>query len=154
MRASSSSSFRIAPVTLTGLPDVERPARVAPPHRSPNRKLRNCMVLEYDDAGKVWHDVLKRADRGGVALPLNPRSRPVGQERVRFDAVGPSKTPSNRWDDPVLVGLLLCLAPPIGILALWSSTAIPHSGKVAVTAFAGLCVAAVTTVAVALCLAN
>lgn len=147
MRATSSSSFRIAPVTLTGLPDVERPARVAPPHRAPNRKLRNCMVLEYDDAGKVWRDVLKRSDRPGLPLPLTPRSRPPSPERTRAAA-------ESRWDDPVLVGLLLCLAPPIGILALWSSTKIPHSGKVAVTAFAGLCVAAVTTVAVALCVAR
>ncbi len=114
------------------------------------------MVLEYDDAGKVWHDVLKRADRGGVALPLTPRARPVAgpQERVRTGGLRTNESARNRWDDPVLVGLLLCLAPPIGILALWSSTTIPHSGKVAVTAFAGLCVAAVTTVAVALCLAH
>ena len=51
------------------------------------------------------------------------------------------------WDDPITVGALLVVVPPMGLAALWSSRHFSREGRLALTLMMGLMMTLVTALA-------
>jgi hypothetical protein len=133
-------------VPITGLP----PHRAAFAHsneqlqgrdelRTPLR-LRRCMMLQYDPVERKWRDILHQT-----------RRRTPVAERVEQKVAAPVVRVANTDTTihPVILGLCLTLCPPLGVTLAWTSTTLPHEGKVALTFFGGF-VLTITTVVAAL----
>jgi hypothetical protein len=76
-----------------------------------------------------------------ASRPAPPRQRDAARREPR----------APWWDEPIVVGALLFLAPPIGLAALWASRHYGRDARWAMTAVTGLAlcfVAAVAMVAV------
>jgi hypothetical protein len=54
------------------------------------------------------------------------------------------------WDDPIAIGGLLVVVPPVGLAALWASRCFSREGRLAITAMMGLMLSLLTALAVAL----
>lgn len=80
------------------------------------------------------------------AVPQHAWARPVRRE-------GAAAIPARAWwEDPVVVGSLLLLAPPVGLAALWSSRRYGSEARTALTIMTGLMMCLLTAVAIALML--
>lgn len=118
-----------------------------PPHL---RRLNKCMFLEYDEREHRWRDALNRTGaRPAPMVALKPRREP---ERGERDGRQPSLLPPlpmapPMWENPVVVGLLLAICPPVGVTLAWSARSIPHSGRVALTMFGAFVMLTATLVA-------
>ncbi len=53
------------------------------------------------------------------------------------------------WDDPIMVGSLLVVLPPLGLTALWASRCFSREARVAITAMMGLLFSLFTAVVIA-----
>lgn len=137
------------------VPDFARPSMRTPVARSAReaspalRRLNKCMFLEYDEREHRWRDALNRTGRvERAAAPRKPR-----READRVAVAGPDvalpalpiRPPI--WENPLMVGLLLAICPPVGVTLAWSARSIPHSGRVALTMFGAFVMLTATLVA-------
>lgn len=107
------------------------------------RRLNKCMFLEYDENEGRWRDALSKTGRGERApMQLTPRREP---ERVRSAPLPPLPMVSA-WENPLVVGLLLAVCPPVGVTLAWSARTIPQAGRVALTVFGAFVMLVATAV--------
>ena len=64
-------------------------------------------------------------------------------------AAAAGKTPRAWWEDPIALGSLLILAPPIGLAAVWSSKRYSSDARWALTVMTGLAMCLMTAVVIA-----
>ena len=125
-----------------GRAPVARPSRDSSP--ASLRRLNKCMFLEYDEREHRWRDALNRTGRVPAApVALKPRREPEG----RRDSMPPLPMTPPVWENPLVVGLLLAVCPPLGVTLAWSARSIPHSGRVALTMFGAFVMLTATLVA-------
>jgi hypothetical protein len=68
-------------------------------------------------------------------------------QRAAMAAVG--KTPQAWWEDPVALGSLLILVPPVGLAAVWSSKRYSSDARWALTVMTALTMCLMTAVVIA-----
>jgi hypothetical protein len=93
------------------------------------RRLRRCMMLEYDPAKKRWRDMLRRTPSAGVH-GVHALHAPQRSPDTQTQGAG-SAYPVN----PMVLGLCLAFCPPLGVSLAWMSPALPREGKIALTLF-------------------
>ena len=71
------------------------------------------------------------------------------QEAQRAAMAAATKTPAPWWDDPVALGSLLILVPPIGLAAVWSSKRYSSDARWALTVMTALTMCLMTAVVIA-----
>ncbi|NOU30549.1 MAG: hypothetical protein HOO96_21835, partial [Polyangiaceae bacterium] len=64
------------------------------------------------------------------------------QEQPGLQASAPSP-----YDNPLWVGLLLAICPPLGVTLAWTSRTIPPQGKIALTVFGAFVMLVATGIA-------
>ena len=125
------------------------------------RRLNKCMFLEYDESQQRWRDALNRTGRQNAAVALRPRRElearqpadPVYPvlprvEARREHALQAAQLPLiPLWENPLVIGLLLAVCPPIGVTLAWSARSVPHAGRVALTMFGAFVMLTATLVA-------
>lgn len=136
---------------------AQAPRAIARDTREPTpaalRRLNKCMFLEYDERENRWRDALNRTGRQpSPQVALKPR-----REEARHAAQHPASAAREPlpalpmgpplWENPVVVGLLLAVCPPVGVTLAWSARSIPHSGRVALTMFGGFVMLTATLIA-------
>lgn len=124
------------------------------------RRLNRCMMIQYDAEQHKWKDALRRTPskglrhvdmKGGVAkggARLHGRiALPPGVAMASPSSDAPLLShpnhaaqlpPMTLAENPLFIGLMLMLAPPVGVTLAWTSTRLGNSGKIALTAFGGL----------------
>lgn len=96
-----------------------------------------------------------------VVAPVYPPERRRPERDVRMmPAVDPAlvrrvvreqmvaEAAPSRWESPVGLGLLLLLAPPVGLAVLWSSRRYSNDARWALTVMTGLMLCLVTTIVI------
>lgn len=70
--------------------------------------------------------------------------------RPSYESLAPSQTPRAWYEDPIALGTLLIMVPPIGLAAVWTSKRYSNDARWALTVMTGLtmCLAAAVLVAV------
>jgi hypothetical protein len=132
------------------------PADVSPSlFRLSQRRLNRCMMLEYDVEQQRWKDALRRTPSRGVAAQARREDRrreprvvaALAREAGFQEELGvPSSAPSA-YDNPLWVGLLLAICPPLGVTLAWTSRTIPPQGKIALTVFGAFVMLVATGIA-------
>ena len=64
-------------------------------------------------------------------------------------AAGKGPTRSAWWEDPVALGSLLILVPPVGLAAVWSSKRYSSDARWALTIMTGLTMCLMTAITIA-----
>ncbi|MDB4943538.1 MAG: hypothetical protein JWP97_3072 [Labilithrix sp.] len=145
-------------------PPPARPYEVL--SREPMRRsaMRKCMFMEVPEQLRAAFPVVSASalpppPRAALPEPIIPRRHdpardvrlmPVYQPAPR--AAGPAMAPKPAaawWEDPVALGSLLILVPPIGLAAVWSSKRYSSDARWALTVMTALTMCLVTAVAVA-----
>jgi hypothetical protein len=85
------------------------------------------------------------------AQPPAPRAAPAGRRPAEPRAL-PAAGAQPWWDDPVTIGALLVVMPPMGLAALWASRHYGKEARLAISAMMGLMLSLVAAFAVALVL--
>jgi len=96
------------------------PMRSLRPVRRAKDELDRCIFLEFDPKAKRWIDRLR---------PPNP-SLPLPTHTVA--AVPPTRTAATT-QRLLLIGLLILVLPPAGVLLTWAAAEIPLPGKKGMT---------------------
>lgn len=85
--------------------------------------------------------------------PIVQRVRDPRKDARMFAAVKPEmfadKKPRAWWEDPIALGSLLILCPPVGLAAVWSSKGYSSDARWALTIMTGLMMCLVTAIAIA-----
>jgi len=124
--------------------------------------LRKCMFLQVPPELKALAPIVTPAHappRRKEPLP-EPEFRPSdpGKHARMFPAVLPKKqkaaTPKQEpsrawWEDPVAVGSLLILLPPVGLAAVWRSRAYSSDARWALTVMTALTMCLMSAVVIA-----
>lgn len=113
------------------------------------------MFLEYDEREHRWRDALNRTGQVQRQAVLKPRREPEMRREpevrreldMRREPLPALPMTPPVWENPVVVGLLLALCPPVGVTLAWSARSIPHSGRVALTMFGAFVMLTATLVA-------
>ncbi len=112
--------------------------------RLSQRRLNRCMMLEYDPAQQRWKDALRRTPSRGIAAQARREDRrreprvppqPSFARDPQIHDEGAARAAPSPYDNPLWVGLLLAVCPPLGVTLAWSSRTIPPEGKIALTVF-------------------
>jgi hypothetical protein len=119
-------------VPMGGLTPLGGPEYGRDELRTPLR-LRRCMMLQYDPVARKWRDVLHQTRR---RTPIAERAKPNEAQVVQGTG-----NHTGTSVHPVVLGLCLTLCPPLGVTLAWTSTTLPHEGKVALTFFGGFVLA-------------
>ena len=80
------------------------------------------------------------------AQALHARNLEDAQKVAALHAAEPA---ASWWDDPVALGTLLILAPPIGLAAVWSSKRYSNDARWALTIMTALTMCLVSAIAIA-----
>lgn len=131
------------------------PAEVSPSlFRLSQRRLNRCMMLEYDVEQQRWRDALRRTPSRGVVAQARreerrrePRVAPAGAREPRPHEEPAVASAPSAYDNPLWVGLLLAVCPPLGVTLAWTSRTIPPQGKIALTVFGAFVMLVATGVA-------
>lgn len=148
-RSDAPPALEEIPASTSPLVGWARPQHRTPPRGSLTpqsaRRLNKCMFLEFDESEGRWRDALHKTGRVERApVQLTPRR----DERRRSNpAMAAIPMQPAAWENPVVVGLLLALCPPIGVTLAWSSRTIPQAGRIALTVFGGFVMLVATVVA-------
>lgn len=112
--------------------------RVAPALAPPARRPEPAMETRRSDPRKYARE-----------MPASPMVRPNVASVVESRAA--ALAPSAWWEDPIAVGSLLTLVPPIGLAALWTSKRYSADARWALTVVTALmmCLATAATIAIA-----
>ena len=111
------------------------------------RRLDKCMFLEYDAHEHRWRDALNRTGRQPSPGPPTLRREPEREPAAARDSLLPLPMGPPVWENPLVVGLLLAICPPVGVTLAWSARSIPHAGRVALTMFGGFVMLTATLLA-------
>ncbi len=84
----------------------------------------------------------------GVDPRLDPRVAERDQA-VRAQAKASAIKPSGWWEDPIALGSLLILLPPMGLAAVWSSKRYSSDARWALTVMTALTMCLMTAVVLA-----
>ena len=128
---------------------VHRPSRAedVEPHRRDGRKdVRQFAAFPPVDPRKLDPRAVAHEAR---ALQLHQAQRAAmaaaaGQPHARQDGAA-----AAWWEDPVALGSLLILVPPIGLAAVWSSKRYSSDARWALTVMTALAMCLMTAVAIA-----
>ncbi len=145
--------------TLPG--GTEAPPEVAPGlFRLSQRRLNRCMMLEYDVEQQRWKDALRRTPSRGMVAQGRREDRRREPRAVAREGLSSLQRPEARlheddqavlpvrsYDNPLWVGLLLAVCPPLGVTMAWTSRTIPPQGKIALTVFGAFVMLVATGVA-------
>ena len=71
------------------------------------------------------------------------------QNAQRAAMAAATKTPAAWWEDPVALGSLLILVPPVGLAAVWSSKRYSSDARWALTVMTALTMCLMTAVVIA-----
>ena len=119
-------------------------AKVAPAELAKHAALRKCIYFPAM-APAMGPAVVRAADRVRTnpdlfRPPLRRRNTPPGSpmaaERApyREASVAAHRVSGSSLEDPVSVGILLAVLPPIGFMMLWGSQRYSRDAKIAITA--------------------
>lgn len=84
--------------------------------------------------------------------PVAVRKRNPERDVRMFEAVKPERLERRKrawWEDPIALGSLLILCPPIGVAAVWSSQSYSNDARWALTIMTGLTMCLVTALGIA-----
>lgn len=141
----------------------EKPENLVPPewrHLKGKSAMRKCQLLPAVGKGPVAGGLLPAPKRKDAAEIHVHRQNPRNDVRMMpaFNAapiVSRHLTPRSGaiadrkwWDDPVAVGSLLILCPPVGLAAIWSSRRYSNDARWALTVMTGLMMCLLTTVVI------
>jgi hypothetical protein len=134
--------------TLPGfgwLREAPRPANVAlrakvtPEQMEKHAALRKCLYFPAMDPATrpASFKSARAADRVITSPdlfrpPLRKRNTPESLRRPPYAQASTSWT--SRFEDPVSVGILLAIVPPLGFMMLWGSPRYSRDAKMAITA--------------------
>jgi hypothetical protein len=86
---------------------------------------------------------------------VEPQAAPLPARKIRPPAPA-SATPAADaglwWDDPITVGALLVVMPPVGLAALWASRCFSREARLAITGMMALMLSLAAAVMTALAL--
>jgi hypothetical protein len=123
------------PVSPAAMPVPRGPAKhdtpFSPRRRNPEKDVRVMTAVSPEDVLAAQRRALYADEKAKVLAELN-------------------KSPRRWYEDPVALGSLLILLPPIGLATLWSSKRYSSDARWALTVMTALmmCLAAAITVAV------
>ncbi len=111
-REHAQRALQVSPAALP--PVTPKPAKkdVEPARRNPANDVRQMPAFDAREAAKRY--ARQNAGQGWVAPPKK-------------------STPSAWWEDPIAIGSLLIVAPPIGLAAVWSSRRYSSDARWALT---------------------
>jgi hypothetical protein len=126
--------FMMVPPELRALAPVVSPAALPPAPRPPEEQY----VYRRGDPAK---DV-----KMFPAVPPKhfQKQKPAQPEPQR------AHTPRKWWEDPVAIGSLLILAPPIGLAAVWSSRHYSSDARWALTVMTALTMCLMSAITIAI----
>ncbi len=114
-------------------------AKISPAEMAKHAALRKCIYFPAMDpsmrpaAARAAERVRTNPDL--FRPPLRRRNTPPESliERGKHGQHGSSRG-SSRFEDPVSVGILLAVLPPVGFMMLWGSSRYSRDAKIAITA--------------------
>jgi hypothetical protein len=141
----------------------------------PHRQVLGAPVVPVTHRNRSYPSFEWNAQLPAAPSPVTVRGTPTPPARL---APGPSREALHRaaepkpaqqgrpvepevlqtvrsrpwWDDPVTIGALLVVIPPIGLAALWASRHYSKEGRWAISAMMGLMLSLLTAVVVAFAL--
>lgn len=115
------------------------PASVGPPLPPPAPRQPEPIVASPRRPEKFAREM--PVFPAAAAARLAPRPVPVRQA---------SSAPAQWWEDPIAIGSLLLLVPPVGLSALWSSRRYSSDARWALTVMTALMMCMMTSVAIAI----
>ena len=112
------------------------PAEIVPHRRNPAKDAREFPM--YVPAAKVDPRVV-----AAQAQAIHVHNA------QKVAAAAATKTPAEWWEDPVALGSLLILAPPIGLAAVWSSKRYSSDARWALTIMTALTMCLMSAILIA-----
>ncbi len=143
------------PVSAMPPPMMPAPLRAKPaepihpiqPHpHNPKRYVRMFPACAGDAAASPRHE--DRPDD----LVARRRADLYAAEKAKVLGRGPRVSPSRWFEDPIAIGTLLLVLPPVGLAAVWSSKRYSNDARWALTVVTGLMMFLAGAVALALVL--
>jgi hypothetical protein len=113
-------------------------AKVSPAEVAKHAALRKCIYFPAMDpsmrpaATRAAERVITSPDL--FRPPLRKRNTPPGSAMQRAGTASLPGPGSSSLEDPVSVGILLAVLPPVGFMMLWGSSRYSRDAKVAITA--------------------
>jgi len=130
-----------------------------PPHRPATPAGERVGAAEEEAYRR--HDPRRNAREFPAYVAHDPRgsidprvaARVARDEQVRhaqkLAVAGAEKTPRAWWEDPVALGSLLILLPPVGLAAVWSSKRYSSDARWALTVMTALTMCLMTAIVIA-----
>jgi hypothetical protein len=115
--------LREAPRPQTPMPRTR--AERTPEERARYDALRKCMFFPAPPLEAMRAAARVKTDPDLFKPPLRKRDR----ERLRRE----ERSSASGWDDPISIGVLLAVVPPVGFMLLWSSRRYSRDAKIAIT---------------------
>ncbi|HEY1697350.1 MAG TPA: hypothetical protein VGG39_34550 [Polyangiaceae bacterium] len=116
---------------LLALPRVKTPVeaerRVV---RGPStRRRRDCLFLPDMEVAMQIFEARRRAEemeREAVARHVHPHRRPQAKRYL------------SPFEDPMVLGMLMLVVPPLAVTMVWSSSRFPRAAQIALTVYGAL----------------
>ncbi|MCA9588139.1 MAG: hypothetical protein KC657_22605 [Myxococcales bacterium] len=120
------------------------------------RQMRRTPRPIPAQAPRAPRPITPRRERPAVAGGLLPGAAVAGgllpasaaQHALLAPAPAPSAAPTSWWEEPLALGSLLVLIPPVGLAVLWSSRRYSREARWALTGITALTMCLVALVAV------
>lgn len=132
------------------IPQVSQAALLAPPPRRPEPEI----VPHRHDPRKDAREFPAYVPRGGDPRlaaqeqhAVHVRNAHKRAQQQAAEAAG--KAPPRWWEDPVALGSLLIVAPPIGLAAVWSSKRYSNDARWALTVMTALTMCLMSAILIA-----
>jgi hypothetical protein len=128
------------PSPIARIARVSRPEEIVPSRRDPKKDVREFAAYQP----------------GPVDPRVNPQqahayhvhhAQKLAQQQAAAAAAG--KASQHWWEDPVALGSLLILLPPIGLAAVWSSKRYSSDARWALTVMTALMMCLMTAIVIA-----
>jgi hypothetical protein len=120
--------LREAPRPTPPRPPMQRVEKT-PEERARYDALRKCMFFPAPPLEAYRAAARVKTDPDLFRPPLRKRDR----DRARSGASGEERKHASGWDEPLSIGILLAVVPPVGFMLLWSSGRYSRDAKIAIT---------------------
>jgi hypothetical protein len=110
------------------------------PRRASQRRRRDCLFIPDMDVALQFIEARRRA--------AQIERDAVDAHRGR-DARSPSLSVALGFDDPMVLGLLMLVAPPLAVTLVWSTTRLHRTAQIALTLFGAFTTGIAAAIAIA-----